>query len=828
MRIIATLALGKALPRYVVLGIICSAYKRAHPEEANEKSKKIKFDDTPMNKKKKLEHRDEKFIEFLQVQNKTSLIRPDEEDDGIDEEDLMSKLLEGISGDTSLSLTLRGLPTSIKQKSLKEWLSPIRVKGIKITRSTKEAAAFITFTQRSDVKKVLARNGQFLGDTSLSLTLRGLPTSIKQKSLKEWLSPIRVKGIKITRSTKEAAAFITFTQRSDVKKVLARNGQFLGGCKIEVMRIPGNEAQNIDASEQTDNLYMDRKEENVTITNAILETGRLFLRNLPYSCTEDDLQYLLKKYGEVADLQMIINKKTGMCKGFAIVTYVFPENAVAAFSALDGTIFKGRMLHVLAGDEKREPKAEIIDGVKSAFQKEKAAKLKANAGKAHSWNALFLGANAVADTLAAKLNVEKSDLLSGEGETSAGVRLALAETRLVRETREFLLAAGVCLDAFSRPAAKRSATVILVKNLPAGVEVDELQRMFERFGPIKRALMPPEGVSAIIEMDNTVDARNAFRALAYSRFRAQPLYLEWAPFDVFARSISIFIIYIYVSMNITLQLLGFAHWNILDGEMVGETKQEEIREQKEKLQEENKSEDEEEGPSVGTTVFVKNLNFDTTDESLFKKFSSKFKVRSAIVSKKRDPSDPAKSLSMGFGFVKFYSTEDAQRALKEMQGILLDGHCLELKLSHREEAVDESRKRKSVSRLQQGDCTKIMVRNIPFQATRKELKQLFATFGELRAFRMPKKMGSSAEGHRGFGFVDFLTRADARRAFDALVHSTHLYGRRLVLEWAKEEESIEELREKALSNLSGDTKEMRKQKKRMKEIEKDLTAIDDD
>uniref|UniRef100_A0A914S7J3 RRM domain-containing protein n=1 Tax=Parascaris equorum TaxID=6256 RepID=A0A914S7J3_PAREQ len=106
-----------------------------------------------------------------------------------------------------------------------------------------------------------------------------------------------------------------------------------------------------------------------------------------------------------------------MCKGFAIVTYVFPENAVAAFSALDGTIFKGRMLHILAGDEKPEPKPEIIGEMKSAFQKEKVIKLKANAGKAHSWNALFLGANAVADTLAAKLNVEKSDLLSGEGET---------------------------------------------------------------------------------------------------------------------------------------------------------------------------------------------------------------------------------------------------------------------------------------------------------------------------------------------------------------------------------------------------------------------------
>lgn len=33
--------------------------------------------------------------------------------------------------------------------------------------------------------------------------------------------------------------------------------------------------------------------------------------------------------------------------------------------------------------------------------------------------------------------------------------MALAETRLVREIREFLLANGVKLDSFSRPASKR-------------------------------------------------------------------------------------------------------------------------------------------------------------------------------------------------------------------------------------------------------------------------------------------------------------------------------------------------------------------------------------
>jgi RNA recognition motif-containing protein len=100
------------------------------------------------------------------------------------------------------------------------------------------------------------------------------------------------------------------------------------------------------------------------------------------------------------------------------------------------------------------------------------------------------------------------------------------------------------------------------------------------------------------------------------------------------------------------------------------------------------------------------------------------------------------------------------------------------------------------------------------------------------------------ENHRGFGFVDYLSRSDARRAFDALVHSTHLYGRRLVLEWAKEEENMEEMREKARDQLrlvemigglsrlfssgTGDKKAIGKQRRRIEAIEKDLTVIDDD
>ncbi|KAM3716826.1 putative RNA-binding protein [Dirofilaria immitis] len=700
------------------------------------------------------------------------------------------------------------------------------------------------------------------GDTSLSLTIRGLPKTVKARGIKDWFSPIKLKGMKIVRDRVEAVAFITFFQESDVKKALQRNKQFLGGFKLEITKLSNN---RISDGNTEDYIHETREAEVEAVVGKILETGRLFVRNLPYMCSDEDLRYLFNKYGEISDLQVIVSKKTRQCKGFAIVTYVFPESAVAAFSALDGSILKGRMLHILPGEEKREAGETSITG-KSTFQKAKITKLKKDAGKSHSWNTLFLGANAVAETLAEKLGVEKNDLLLGQGEISGGVRLALAETQLVNETREYLLANGVCLDAFSRPITKRSNTVIIIKNLIAKVDTDELKRMFARYGPVKQILMPLGGVTAILEMENSVDAQKAFSALAYSRFRSQPLFLEWAPYDVLKSGESEnknenkdqkhHIIGIQTEGNnnefpvedkkglrqskkhclieepveiIKTELQEKAIMNETTDDEDAQKRGEEDNHIAETGNEVNNDETKDDSGLLlpGTTLFVKNLSFKTTEERLKNKFESRFRIRSANISKKRDTADPTKTLSMGFGFIKFYKPEDAQQAIKEMQGVLLDGHCLLLKLSHKEIVPDKIILRKGIDELKQGEATKILIRNIPFQATRKEVKQLFATFGEIRSFRMPRKIGVSAESHRGFGFVDFLSRADARRAFNALVHSTHFYGRRLVLEWAKPNSNLEELREKAAANLSNN-KEIRLQKKMMRKIEQDLIVIDDD
>ena len=126
---------------------------------------------------------------------------------------------------------------------------------------------------------------------------------------------------------------------------------------------------------------------------------------------------------------------------------------------------------------------------------------------------------------------------------------------------------------------------------------------------------------------------------------------------------------------------------------------------------------------------------------------------------------------------------------------LPDGHKLELKPSHREthSADREGHREEKVKSVEQKSA-KILVRNIPFEASKQEVKELFQTFGELKTVHLPKKFSSSQGEHRGFGFVEFTTKERAKRAFESLKHSAHLYGRWLVLEWAEEEESIDAIR----------------------------------
>lgn len=167
-----------------------------------------------------------------------------------------------------------------------------------------------------------------------------------------------------------------------------------------------------------------------------------------------------------------------------------------------------------------------------------------------------------------------------------------------------------------------------------------------------------------------------------------------------------------------------------------------------------------------TVLFVKNLNFSTTDEILRKHFEKCGKICYANVATKKDPKHPGQKLSMGYGFVRYMYRSDCENALKTLQFSDLEGKSLELKRSSRTTESDvRTNASKKASTIEQNG-TKIVIRNIPFQANKYELRDLFVPFGEIKALRLPQKM--TGESHRGFGFVDFHTKNDAKVSFNTV------------------------------------------------------------
>jgi multiple RNA-binding domain-containing protein 1 len=138
---------------------------------------------------------------------------------------------------------------------------------------------------------------------------------------------------------------------------------------------------------------------------------------------------------------------------------------------------------------------------------------------------------------------------------------------------------------------------------------------------------------------------------------------------------------------------------------------------------------------------------------------------------------------MGFGFLEFASARQAQAALSAMDGYSLEGHKLQIRASHKGADAAEERKKADAAKKAAGRGTKVIIKNLPFEATKKDVRALFGAYGQLRSVRVPKKMNSAA---RGFAFADFTTVKEAQSAMEAL-RDTHLLGRRLVLDFASED-----------------------------------------
>ncbi len=75
-------------------------------------------------------------------------------------------------------------------------------------------------------------------------------------------------------------------------------------------------------------------------------SAKLFVGNLSFSITENDLQDAFAVHGTVIEANLMMDRATGRPRGFAFVTMGSPEEAQKAIAAMNGKELGGRALTV--------------------------------------------------------------------------------------------------------------------------------------------------------------------------------------------------------------------------------------------------------------------------------------------------------------------------------------------------------------------------------------------------------------------------------------------------------------------------------------------------
>jgi cold-inducible RNA-binding protein len=85
-----------------------------------------------------------------------------------------------------------------------------------------------------------------------------------------------------------------------------------------------------------------------------MSNNKLFVGNLSFNTTENDLQDLFAAHGSVVEANLMMDRTSGRSRGFGFVTMSTPQEAETAITALNGKDIDGRSLTVNVAKPREE------------------------------------------------------------------------------------------------------------------------------------------------------------------------------------------------------------------------------------------------------------------------------------------------------------------------------------------------------------------------------------------------------------------------------------------------------------------------------------------
>ena len=83
-------------------------------------------------------------------------------------------------------------------------------------------------------------------------------------------------------------------------------------------------------------------------------TAGIYVGNLSYGVTEDDVRSVFSKYGTLTKIKLPVDKESGRMRGFGFVSMTTEDEEASAIKSLDSFEFMGRRLTVTKAKPKEE------------------------------------------------------------------------------------------------------------------------------------------------------------------------------------------------------------------------------------------------------------------------------------------------------------------------------------------------------------------------------------------------------------------------------------------------------------------------------------------
>ncbi|XP_076940658.1 polyadenylate-binding protein 2-like [Bidens hawaiensis] len=360
----------------------------------------------------------------------------------------------------------------------------------------------------------------------------------------------------------------------------------------------------------------------------------LYVGDLEFSVTDSQLYELFNQIGQVVSVRVCRDLSTRRSLGYGYVNYVNAQDAARAIEVLNFTPLNGKSIRI--SNSVRDPSVRK-SGSGNIFIK--------NLDKAIDQKALHDTFSTFGNILSCKIAADSNGQSKGYGfvqydsEESAQQAIEKLNGMLLNDKQVYV---GPFLRKQERELAvdKSKFTNVFVKNLSESTTDEDLNKAFSEYGTITSAVVMKEadGKSkcfGFVNFENADDAAKAVEGLNGKKFDEK----EW---------------------------------------YVGKAQKKTEREQELKQRFEQ-SMKEAVDKSQGLNLYIKNLDDTVTDDILKELFAPFGTITSCKVM--RDPNGASK----GSGFVSFSTSEEASRALSEMNGKMVVSKPLYVALAQRKE-----------------------------------------------------------------------------------------------------------------------------------------------